>query len=178
MSFTKNVNNFFKASGCKSKYKTKGYKKVNLPIQVLKSSELSAVVQQYDEGKITLEELKSQYPDKYQDIINADKFFRTMYDMLIDNINKVRARIYPYVEQAVQTYENRLDEINEKLDLIEHGELEKLYSLKTNQKGSRIAELTTTKEKIKSNSAEPIKKIDADISILENCGRMELPVFE
>ncbi len=101
-----------------------------------------------------------------------------MYDMLIDNINKVRARIYPNVEQTVQTYENRLDETSEKLDLIEHGELEKLYSLKTNQKGSRIAELTTIKEKIKANSAETIKKIDEDIYILENCGRMELPVFE
>ena len=65
----------------------------NLGIQ--KGSKESALVQQFGEKKITLEELKKQVPDKWQNIVEADKWFRKAYNNLLDEVNKVRATIYP-----------------------------------------------------------------------------------
>lgn len=59
-----------------------------------KSNE-SALVQLYGEGKIGLDEVKKRLPNKWQNIVKADKWFRKKYDELLNAVNKVRASIYP-----------------------------------------------------------------------------------
>jgi len=59
--------------------------------------------QLFDEGKISKEELKAASlkklqevaPKKWQNIVEADRWFRTQYDNYIDEVNKVRAELYP-----------------------------------------------------------------------------------
>jgi len=62
---------------------------------IKKGSKESALVQQYGEKKISLEELKKQRPNDWQKIVEADKWFRKAYDQLLDEVNAVRANIYP-----------------------------------------------------------------------------------
>lgn len=62
---------------------------------IKKGTKESALVQQFGEKEITLEELKKKSPDKWQGIVEADKWFRKAYDELIDTINTSRAKIYP-----------------------------------------------------------------------------------
>jgi hypothetical protein len=62
---------------------------------IKKGSKESALVQQYGEKKIALEELKKQRPNEWQKIVEADKWFRKAYDQLLDEVNAVRAQIYP-----------------------------------------------------------------------------------
>lgn len=62
---------------------------------IKKGSKLSALVQRYGEGNITLEQLKQQHPNDWQKVVEADKWFRQTYDKLIDQVNTVRAQIYP-----------------------------------------------------------------------------------
>lgn len=62
---------------------------------IKKGSKESALVQQYGEGKISLQQLKLQAPDKWRDIVKADQWFRREYDQLIDTINAARAKAYP-----------------------------------------------------------------------------------
>lgn len=45
--------------------------------------------------KINLQQLKKAYPDKWKKIVEADSYFRKAYNKLIDEVNKVRAQIYP-----------------------------------------------------------------------------------
>jgi hypothetical protein len=45
--------------------------------------------------KINLEQLKQKAPDKWQKIVEADKYFREEYNKLIDEVNAVRKQIYP-----------------------------------------------------------------------------------
>jgi len=61
---------------------------------IKKGSKESALVQQYGEGLISLEDLKTQTPN-WEKIVKADEFFRRNYDQLLDEVNQVRARIYP-----------------------------------------------------------------------------------
>jgi hypothetical protein len=61
---------------------------------ISKGSRESTLVQQFGEGKITLDELKSETP-KWQNIVEADKWFRQQYDTQLAEVNAVRARIYP-----------------------------------------------------------------------------------
>lgn len=62
---------------------------------IKKGSKESALVQQYGEKQITLEELKRRSPKKWKDIVEADKWFRQKYDELLDQVNAVRQQIYP-----------------------------------------------------------------------------------
>jgi hypothetical protein len=43
----------------------------------------------------TLEDLKKDFPDKWQNIVEADKWFRKSYDELIDKVNATVKQIYP-----------------------------------------------------------------------------------
>lgn len=61
---------------------------------IKKDSPDSALVQQYGEGKITLNELKAKAPNQWQNIVSADKWFRKAYDELLTQVNKVRKQIY------------------------------------------------------------------------------------
>lgn len=61
---------------------------------IRKGSKLSALVQKYGEGEITIDQLKQMTP-KWQQVVEADKWFRQVYDRLIDQVNAVRAQIYP-----------------------------------------------------------------------------------
>lgn len=77
----------------------KGYlnrlqKEVVEGLGIKKGSKLSALVQKYGEGKITLEELKKVEPKDWENVVKADGWFRKEYDNLIDQVNAVRARIY------------------------------------------------------------------------------------
>jgi hypothetical protein len=45
--------------------------------------------------RINLQQLKKLHPDKWQKIVEADKYFRQKYDTLIDQVNAVRKQIYP-----------------------------------------------------------------------------------
>lgn len=60
-----------------------------------KGSKLSGLVQLYGEGKITPNELKKQAGADYNKVIEADKFFRSEYDRLLNEVNAVRSKIYP-----------------------------------------------------------------------------------
>jgi hypothetical protein len=62
---------------------------------ITKGSKKSALIQKYGEKQITLDELKQQAPKDWKDIVESDKWFRDFYDNQIDEINGVRARIYP-----------------------------------------------------------------------------------
>jgi hypothetical protein len=62
---------------------------------IKKGSKLSKLVQDYGEKTITLDELKQKAPKDWQRVVEADKWFRKAYDELIDQVNKVRATIYP-----------------------------------------------------------------------------------
>lgn len=65
-------------------------------------SEMSADVQRFGEKIITETELKTKYPNNWQNIVEADKWFRAKYNELIDAINATREDIYPNVEEQVQ----------------------------------------------------------------------------
>lgn len=62
---------------------------------ITKGSKLSRYVQQFGEGKLTLGELQQLEPKKWEAVVEADKWFRGMYDALLNQVNKVRAEIYP-----------------------------------------------------------------------------------
>lgn len=61
---------------------------------IKKGSELSKLTQQYGEKLISLDELKAATPD-WQKVVDADSWFRSRYDTLLDEVNAARARIYP-----------------------------------------------------------------------------------
>lgn len=52
-------------------------------------SEADKLVFRYGERKMTLDELKEAAPDNWQQIVDADKYFRTLYDTLLTRINDV-----------------------------------------------------------------------------------------
>lgn len=59
-------------------------------------SKESAAVQQFGEGKITQVDLVAQFGEaKATQIMQADQWFRGAYNKLLDEVNQVRARIYP-----------------------------------------------------------------------------------
>ncbi len=63
---------------------------------IRKGSKESAAVQRYGEGLITKADLIKRFgKDKTKDIIKADRWFRSKYDELLDEVNESRALIYP-----------------------------------------------------------------------------------
>jgi hypothetical protein len=60
-----------------------------LPI-VSRSKNLSALVMQFGEGRISLEELKAIAPKHWQAVVDADKWFRKQYDGLLARNNEIR----------------------------------------------------------------------------------------
>ena len=64
-------------------------------------SKESELVQMFGEGNITQAELRSQSPTGWQEIIKADEWFRGAYDKLLNEVNAVRAKIYPNNPQMI-----------------------------------------------------------------------------
>lgn len=63
---------------------------------IKKGSPQSADVQKYGEGLISQDDLIKKYGNKGANtIIEADKWFRKNYNQLLDEVNSVRAKIYP-----------------------------------------------------------------------------------
>ena len=61
-----------------------------------KGSEMSADLQRFGEGNLTEAALLDKYgPVKYKDFIKADTFLRKQYNKILDELNVVRAGIYP-----------------------------------------------------------------------------------
>ena len=60
-----------------------------------KGSDLSKLVQQFGEKKMSLTELQATAPKQWEKVVEADKWFRSMYDNLLDQVNATRAKIYP-----------------------------------------------------------------------------------
>lgn len=77
---------------------------------IKKGSMESALVQKYGEKAITLDELKAQAPDKWQNIVKADQWFRDKYNWFIDQINASKKAIYPNAEQTVAKIEQQMTE--------------------------------------------------------------------
>lgn len=62
--------------------------------KIAKGSKESALIQQYGENRISLDELKKQTP-KWREIVEADNWFRKQYNTMLDEVNAVRRQIYP-----------------------------------------------------------------------------------
>lgn len=63
---------------------------------IKRGSKESAAVQLYGEGKLSQEDLvKMVGSDNVKKVIDATGYFRTTYDRLLDEVNEVRARIFP-----------------------------------------------------------------------------------
>jgi hypothetical protein len=96
---------------------------------IQKGSKDSALIQKYGEGLIGEAELKKESPNNWQNIIEADKYFRKQYDILIDKINASRKTIYPNVEKTILEYENKIQDTTQKIR-------SKQAELKATQKGT------------------------------------------
>lgn len=97
---------------------------------IQKGSKDSALIQKYGEKLISEEELKKQSPKNWENIKEADKYFRKQYDVLIDKINAVRKTIYPNVEKTIQEYENKIQNITNQI-------ITKQSELKTTSKNTK-----------------------------------------
>ncbi|HBV95778.1 MAG: hypothetical protein JL50_10830 [Peptococcaceae bacterium BICA1-7] len=92
---------------------------------IKKGSKESALVQQYGENKITIEQLKLMRPNDWQKIVEADKWFRAEYDRLIDEVNAVRRQIYPNAEKTMNNIKAKIEatKTNGKLTATERQEI-------------------------------------------------------
>jgi hypothetical protein len=99
---------------------------------IKKGSKESALIQKYGEGGITLDELKTQSPDKWQNIVKADLWFREKYNQLIDQINATKREIYPNAEANVAKIEKQIEEVRADKSLTSAERSESLKSLQSN----------------------------------------------
>ena len=76
-----------------------------------KGKRLSGLVQQYGEKKITLDELKKAAPNDWGKVVKADEWFRKAYDQVLDEVNAVRAKIYPNVEKQLAKIEVKIENV-------------------------------------------------------------------
>lgn len=71
-------------------------KEIEIDLGIKKGSKESSATQLFGEGKLTREQLVSQFGEKKaNNIIQADTWFRKEYDKLLNEVNGVMARIYP-----------------------------------------------------------------------------------
>lgn len=62
---------------------------------ITKGSKLSAAVQLYGEGKMPLDELKAKFPNDWKKVVEADTWFRSKYDSMLEELNRVREYYNP-----------------------------------------------------------------------------------
>lgn len=101
------------------------YKEIVVDLGIDLDSKESAAVQWYGEGQkpvnkkngstepYSLEDLKTEFPDKWENIVKADKLMRRMYNEYIDSINETLKKIYPNVENEVAKLEAEVEAIRE-----------------------------------------------------------------
>lgn len=86
---------------------------------IQKGSKLSALVQQFGEGKIPLSQLMRKTKD-WQKVVKADEFFRNRYSDLIEWVNATRAKVYPNDPTKIipkrKDYYRHFQELNEGLE--------------------------------------------------------------
>lgn len=76
---------------------------------IQKGSKESALIQQYGEKRLSKEALINAVGEtRAKDIMEADEWFRSEYNKLIDEINEARAKIYPNVENNIQDTKNKI----------------------------------------------------------------------
>lgn len=110
---------------------------------IQKGSKESALVQMFGEKKITLDELKQRAPDKWQNIVEADQWFRKAYKELLGKVNESRRQIYPNVEADMA-------KIDKKIEAIKNAP-----RMKGESKQAKIKELQDRKEEIYRNRFVP-----------------------
>jgi hypothetical protein len=71
------------------------YEDIVKTLGIKKGSNLSAVVQMFGEGKMSLETLKEKFPREWPRVVKADQWFRNMYDSMLDETNRVREFYFP-----------------------------------------------------------------------------------
>jgi len=62
---------------------------------IKKGSKLSKYVQDYGEKTMDLPTLKERAPDDWEKVVEADKWFRSKYDTLLEEVNASRSLVYP-----------------------------------------------------------------------------------
>lgn len=67
--------------------------------------------EQYIEEPYTLRDLQKEFPNNWQNIVEADKWFRKEYDEFIDRINAVKSIIYPNADANFDEYEARIQRV-------------------------------------------------------------------
>jgi len=72
-----------------SGWKEKIDKEIKNDLGIKVGSKESAATMKYGEGRLTLEELKSQFPNKWEGIVKADKLFRGWYEQILKETNDV-----------------------------------------------------------------------------------------
>jgi len=85
---------------------------------IKKGSKESAAVQLFGEGKLTTEDLVRNFgQEKANKIIQADAWFQNNYSRLLDEVNAVRAKIYPGNEEKLipkrENYYRHFQEMSE-----------------------------------------------------------------
>jgi len=88
---------------------------------IKKGSQESADVQKFGEKLISAEDLINKYGrEKAAKLIEADKWFRRNYDILLEEVNKVRAQIYPNQPEKIiprrQDYYRHFQELGQGID--------------------------------------------------------------
>lgn len=76
-----------------------------------KGRKLSRLVQQYGEKQITLEQLQAAAPNDWNKVVKANEWFRSAYDQMIEEVNAVRAQIYPNVENQLAKLDERIAKV-------------------------------------------------------------------
>ena len=104
--------------------------------------------------KYTLEDLKREFPNKWRDIVEAEKVFRQQYDELIDLINESRKKVYPTVEKQIEGTRQRIRDISQDIKELQRKLKDK--NLATNERKDiqrRIDDMNAKREEL-SNKLE------------------------
>lgn len=104
--------------------------------------------------KYTLEDLKREFPNKWRDIVEAEKVFRQQYDELIDLINESRKKVYPTVEKQIEYTRQRIRDISQDIKELQRKLKDK--NLATNERKDiqrRIDDMNAKREEL-SNKLE------------------------
>lgn len=130
------------------------YNKIVKDLDIKMGSKESAAVQWYGEGvkpqkkgepvSYTLDDLKAEFPDKWENIVKADKLLRKMYNDYIDEVNTVLKQIYPNVEKDIEKLQKSIDTLNEKKDSLDK-ETKKKAEEKIEELKQRIDNLYTNR---------------------------------
>ena len=78
---------------------------------IKKGSKESKLVQRYGEKTMTPEEWFSLSPELQRKIADADIWFRTTYDRLIDEVNRAKEEIYPFADDRMASITAKIEDL-------------------------------------------------------------------